>query len=215
MNKIKYFKVTGLIVGLLFTSIFLTSSLWYHPAIKLSIGISVLIVWILLIILLLIVKYGEKESFTSLGSLKINLKTVGLGLLITISLFIASSLFMLLWLKVLHIPIIQEQVSQRVLSLPFIAKILLSISAGITEETICRGYCITRLYQLTKNKPVSIVIPMFLDAIDHVGYGTLQHVLVAFVMGGVLIFFYLKFKSLIANIIGHALFDFLSMSFQV
>lgn len=167
--------------------------------------------WIAFFIFL-ILRFGEKESFSSLGSLKMNPDTLGLSAMIIISLIGAAILVGVIWKYVFQMPIGPEIVGDRMAQLPLWKKAFLSLGAGITEEIIFRGYSITRLQQLTKNKPVSIIIPVVAFAFAHIGYGTVQHVMSALASGIVLTIFYLKYKNLLANMIGHALFAFLLLA---
>ncbi|HLG35785.1 MAG TPA: type II CAAX endopeptidase family protein [Bacteroidia bacterium] len=162
--------------------------------------------------LFIIIRLGEKEPFSSLGSLKMNSDTLGLSAIIIISLIGAGMLLIVIWKYVFQMQIGHELAGERMAQLPLWRKAFLSLGAGITEEIIYRGYSITRLQQLTKNKPVSIIIPLAAFAFAHIGYGTVLHVMTALAMGIVLTIFYLKYKNLLANMIGHALFDFLFLA---
>lgn len=160
------------------------------------------------VILLSILKYGEKEKLSSLGSIEFKPETLWLGLLIMLCNLGAVMLLGAIML-LLHITPPQEPQWNIMLQWPLWARLLLVVWAGISEEIYFRGYGITRLQQLTNNKWIATILPLFLFAIYHVIFGTLYHVVFAFVGGIVLTVSYLKFKNLLANMIGHSMFDLL------
>jgi uncharacterized protein len=78
--------------------------------------------------------------------------------------------------------------------------------AGIAEEIFYRGYAIERLQSLTGNTWVAAPVPLVVFAAAHYPQG-LGGIIAVFVLGGLMTLFYLKFRDLIANIIGHSLAD--------
>lgn len=89
-------------------------------------------------------------------------------------------------------------------SLPVVTFIMLR--AGIAEEIFYRGYAIERLQCLTGKLWVAGLVPLILFAIAHYRQG-LGGIISAFVLGGIMTLFYMKFRDLIANMAGHSLCD--------
>lgn len=83
---------------------------------------------------------------------------------------------------------------------------LVMLRAGIAEEVFYRGYAIERLQSLTGNPWVAGLIPLAVFAAAHYSQGV-GGVVAAFVLGGIMAIFYLRFRDLIANIFGHSLAD--------
>jgi CAAX protease family protein len=85
--------------------------------------------------------------------------------------------------------------------------IIIVLRAGIAEEIFYRGYAIERLRALTGNIWVAGLVPLVVFAAAHYRQGP-AGIVAVFVLGGVATLFYLKFRDLIANMIGHGLADF-------
>jgi membrane protease YdiL (CAAX protease family) len=80
------------------------------------------------------------------------------------------------------------------------------LRAGIAEEIFYRGYAIERLQSLTGNTWLAASVPLVVFAASHYPQG-LGGVIAVFVIGAVATVFYVKFRDLGANIIGHSLVD--------
>jgi len=163
--------------------------------------------WCLLILLFLIVKYGEKESFVVLGFSQRPAKSLGYGLLILLSICLALAIYMGFYFLIFKTRPPQEKWVNELAATSIWMKLLIAIRAGVTEETFFRAYGISRLKQLTGNKYVAVLAPLVIFAGGHYSYGTFNHVAAAFVTGGVMTYYYLKRKNLVANIIAHTLLD--------
>jgi membrane protease YdiL (CAAX protease family) len=83
---------------------------------------------------------------------------------------------------------------------------VISVRAGMVEELFYRGYAIERLRALTGNAALAALVPLLVFAAVHYRQGA-GGIIVAFVLGGVLTLFYLRFHDLLANIVGHTLTD--------
>jgi membrane protease YdiL (CAAX protease family) len=89
----------------------------------------------------------------------------------------------------------------------FTLLLLTSISAGIIEELIFRGYMLPRLDILFKNKIFSIAVSSLLFGIMHFSYATLAQTIGPMVFGVVLAIQYYKYKNIKILIICHFLWD--------
>ena len=61
--------------------------------------------------------------------------------------------------------------------------IFISLTAGVTEELIFRGYLISRLQLFFKNSTTTIIISSILFGILHINYGTIAQVIIPIFMG--------------------------------
>jgi membrane protease YdiL (CAAX protease family) len=207
-KTIKTFKWTGLFFAIFLPVITATSRLWTHNT-NYDFTIWSYFLYVLpFLILLAIIRFGEKESFSSLGVMNFNLKTLGnIGLQMVVCLVV--TFIFLNVLNLMHISSTPEPMYAKIQALPIWGRTLVSIWAGFSEEFAYRGYAITRLQQLTRSQTAAILIPAFLFGIGHAANGSLIHVVFAILIGCVFIAFYIKTKNLLANISSHALYDFL------
>lgn len=207
-TKVKIIKWIGLFFAIVLPVISATSRLWTHNT-NYDFTIWSYILYVLpTLILLLIIRFGEKESFSSLGLLNFNLKTLGnIGLQLVVCLVV--NFIFLNALNLMKISSGQEPMYAKIQQFPIWGRTLVAIWAGFSEEFAYRGYAITRLQQLTKSKTAAILIPIILFGIGHAANGSLVHIIFAMLVGFVFIVFYLKTRNLLANIFAHSLFDFL------
>jgi membrane protease YdiL (CAAX protease family) len=169
------------------------------------------IIWLFFIALLIIARYGEKDPILFNAS-NINFITIaGISVLIVLSMIAVSIIYRVLYALVLRSHPPHEELLDKLLKFPVWLKLLIVLRAGIIEETFFRAYGITRIQQLTNNKFLAFIIPLLFFAACHYSYGTLNHVTGALLLGIILSVYYLKTKSLLPNIIGHAFFDVLGL----
>jgi membrane protease YdiL (CAAX protease family) len=81
------------------------------------------------------------------------------------------------------------------------------LRAGIVEEICYRGYAMTRLEELTGSKVVAFVVPLVVFGLGH-WTGGWANILIAVALGGILAGFFLWRRDLVANMTGHFLVDF-------
>lgn len=87
--------------------------------------------------------------------------------------------------------------------------LFVSLTAGITEELICRGYLLTRLEMLINKPAVSIIVSAVIFGVLHISYGTIAQVLLPFWLGLIYAAYYYKYRNLRVIIICHFLWDFI------
>jgi len=85
-----------------------------------------------------------------------------------------------------------------------------AITAGITEEFIFRGYILSRLSALIKNKHIAVVLSALLFAFIHIGYKTYHELLFAFLIGLVSGYYYQKYRNIKVIIVVHFLIDIIA-----
>ncbi|MDR2839899.1 MAG: CPBP family intramembrane metalloprotease [Paludibacter sp.] len=83
----------------------------------------------------------------------------------------------------------------------------ITITAGIVEELLLRGYLQTRLEKLLKSSLGGILCSSLIFAILHIGYGIFLQIIVPFWIGLVFAMFYYKFKNIKILIITHIVWD--------
>jgi len=212
MNTTTNYKYTGLFVALVLPILFSFFHFsFFHNSPVLDSMVKETIVWLLLLMLFIIVKYGERESFAALGFQHNFFRSTGLSLLILISIYGAVIVYGILYFMITKARPPHEPLMDKISHFPAWFKVMLAVRAGVVEETFFRGYAISRLQQLTGNKIIAICVPVLIFAAAHLAYGTLNHFLSALVIGIVLTAYYVKTKNIVANIIAHFLFDIISL----
>jgi membrane protease YdiL (CAAX protease family) len=149
------------------------------------------------IALLLIMRFGERLSFRSVGFGRATLlKSLGWGVVLTL-------ICMLLGAIVIALTHYTGGSSGAALAkLPVWLVTLIVVRAGVLEELFYRGYAIERLAALG-------TIPLVIFSVGH-WTGGWANIVIALVLGAALTFFYLWRRDLVANMIGHFLVDFIS-----
>ena len=89
--------------------------------------------------------------------------------------------------------------------------ILISLTAGITEELIFRAYMLTRLEMLIKKPAMSILISAVLFGILHISYGTVGQILGPLFLGIIFAAHYYRFRNIKIIIICHFVWNLLSL----
>lgn len=89
--------------------------------------------------------------------------------------------------------------------------LFVSLTAGITEELICRGYLLTRLEMLINKPAVSIIVSAVFFGILHISYGTIAQVLLPFCLGLLYATHYYKYRNIKVIIACHFLWDFIGL----
>lgn len=155
-------------------------------------------------LLLLIVKQWESLPLSSIGLRTNRLRTsllTGLGfsvilLAVTVALYLLLRGFGVQLGKEVHV------------FHPSLLVITVSmLRAGVAEEIFYRGFAIERLQSLTGSNLFAALVPLTIFALSHYQQGT-GGIVVAFVLGGILTVFYMKYRDLLANITAHFLADF-------
>jgi membrane protease YdiL (CAAX protease family) len=155
--------------------------------------------------LLWIVKRWELLPLTSIG-LRVNMLRTSLlrGLwLAVIVLAVTVGLYLLLRLIGVHLGEDRSSVFH-----PSLLVVTVSmLRAGVAEEIFYRGFAIERLQSLTGSKLLAGLMPLTIFALSHYRQGA-GGIVAAFVLGGILTAFYMKYRDLLANITAHFLADF-------
>ena len=177
--------------------------------------ISRTLFWLTTLCMYLYTVKVEKQSFLVLHSERKNIGFYALSVVLLLMAVFAASIFASAFLKVTGL--YQGQSKMYLLLLHILYKnrflfIFTTVTAGVVEELLFRGYLLTRLQMLFQNNYLPVIISSLLFGILHIGYGTVQNVVVPMFIGAVLAVYYLRYKNIWVPIIAHGLYDFLVIS---
>ena len=164
------------------------------------------LIWLCVALLLLLVRWGERRPFSSvgLGNRPLLKRSVPWGVLLAVLCAGVGAVVSTLT----HFQ--GGETVQALLKLPLWLVLVVVMTAGIAEELFYRGYAIERLEQLGLNRYLAGGIPLLVFGLAHATNG-LANVLIALALGAVLTVFYFWRRDLVANMIGHFLVDFVSV----
>jgi len=159
---------------------------------------------LLLALLLWLIRSWESLPLSSIGlhTDRLGRSLLRGGLLALLVLLVTVGLY--LTLKALGVRLGQDSPGAFHPSLPVVAFIMLR--AGVAEELFYRGYAIERLQGLTGRAWLAGLLPLIVFALSHYRQG-IGGIVAAFVLGGIMTLFYMRYRDLVANIVGHSAAD--------
>lgn len=170
-----------------------------------------LIIWGILLLLFVYVLKIEKQPFLLWPEQKhpplFILKEIGKTLL-----FVLLAMFCIgLTVKLLHLDAESAIMNKliKLLKSNFLLLVFASVTAGVTEELLFRGYLLSRLDFLFKNTKAAIIVSSIIFGLLHYSYGTLLQIIGPVVIGLIFAFQYQKNRNIQIVIICHFLWDFL------
>jgi len=162
------------------------------------------LIWVSAIVLLILVRRGERLPFTSVGlGTSTWWKSILWGLVIAVACAIVGGVLAALT-GYGHGP-----GSAAFEKLPLWLITLIVFRAGVVEELFYRGYAIERLQALGLNGYWAAAIPLVIFGLGH-WTGGAANIVIALALGAILAGFYLWRRDLIANMIGHFAVDFVA-----
>ena len=168
--------------------------------------LGLILIWLLAILLLVIVKWGEKRTFSSIGFKSITGKEILLAIGIGVVLSLTVPIFTLLVNQI--IPSDGGDITEVVSNTPWWMMLASVFTAGITEEIIFRGYLIERIIEITKKNWAAVLVSLIAFVLPHTLSWNLTHVIaVVLPLGLILSGLYLWKKNLLFNIIIHIVID--------
>lgn len=161
--------------------------------------------WAVVVLILLLVRFGEKRPLSSVGfrapGWKNTLLAVAVGVLTLTSLY----LIYFYLLPLLHVN--ETQQMNMLASTPFWWRLISVIRAAVSEEVLFRGYGITRTAELTGSLRLAAFLSWAIFTMDHVGPWGWGHLLIAGFGGLVFTLVYLWRRNLWVTIIAHFIVD--------
>ncbi len=86
-----------------------------------------------------------------------------------------------------------------------------AVTAGVTEELIFRGYILTRLSLLFKNKYIPIIISALAFSSLHYSYRSLREYILTFLIGILFGVYYQQYRNIKVLIMVHFMIDIISL----
>jgi uncharacterized protein len=159
--------------------------------------------WLVAVVLLVIIRIGERLPLSSIGLGTARWwKSVLWGFLVGIvCLLIAGVLVALTGYT-------GGESGKALEKLPTWLLFLVVLRAGVVEELCYRGYAIERLHALGLPRGLAAGVPLLIFAVGH-WTGGWANILIALVLGGILALFFIWRRDLVANMIGHWFVDFI------
>ena len=202
------------LLGLIFLLSFLGSDPVLHVLQLAKVNATLLLVsrllyWLCAALLWLYVRRVEKQKMLLYKEAAYPFFTSLLHVVILLLIIIGGSIFIGLVLKMAKL----SQTSSRMQELVALFRwqpplmVFTSLTAGVTEELMFRGYLQPRLEKLFRNSTAAIVMSSLLFGLLHYRYGTIANVLVPFFIGLVFAFHYRRYHSLKVLMICHFLWD--------
>jgi membrane protease YdiL (CAAX protease family) len=161
--------------------------------------------WLFAIALLLIVRIGERQPFSSIG-----LGTCSLGRSLLWSVPIMLTCLVIGFGIAILTHFNGGHSGESLAKLPLWLVFLIVARAGVVEELFYRGYAIERLQAVGLNKWWAAAVPLVIFSVGH-WTGGWANILIAFALGAVLSGFYLWRRDLVANMIAHFAVDFVGV----
>lgn len=84
-----------------------------------------------------------------------------------------------------------------------------SITAGIVEELIFRGFMLSRMYQVSQNKVAAVITSSLIFAAAHYSYGTIIMLVQPFLFGLIFSVLYFKYRNIKMLILIHIIWNIL------
>jgi membrane protease YdiL (CAAX protease family) len=160
-------------------------------------------------LLALIIRFGERLPWSSVGLARPRAGNTALWVLITL---LGAAAAVALAFGVIHLldlrPAFKSPDALAFERLPPWVILLVVMRAGFVEEFFYRGYAIERLEAMSSSRFVSAGLPLLLFAVVHYRQGW-AGILIALFTGAVLTAVYLKKRNLWINVTAHFLVDFL------
>jgi len=190
-------------------------TLLFNPLLKLTdtndstiFFFSRLFYWICLIFIFIYSIKVEKQKLLIWTEKKYSIPHILILIIVTILIMIAGLVILILISKLFHYT--GDQKSREIVQILHHNKLLLvftSLTAGITEELICRGYILTRLQLFFKKAYMPIIISSLFFGIAHISYDSIPKIIGAFFIGLVFGYHYQKYRNIKILIVIHFIWD--------
>jgi uncharacterized protein len=159
--------------------------------------------WFVAVVLLVIMKVGERLPLSSIG-----LGTVRWGKSILWGFLLGLGCLLVGGGLVALTGYTGGEAGKAMEKLPVWLVSLIVLRAGVVEELCYRGYAIERLHALGLPRSLAAAVPLFIFGVGH-WTGGWANIVIALVLGGILALFFIWRRDLVANMIGHWFVDFI------
>jgi uncharacterized protein len=158
--------------------------------------------WLVAVVLLVIIRVGERLPLSSIG-----LGTARWGKSILWG-FLLGLVCLLVGFGLVALTHYTGGESGKAFEkLPVWLVFLIVVRAGVVEELCYRGYAIERLHALGLPRALAAGVPLLIFGVGH-WTGGWANIVIALVLGGILALFFIWRRDLVANMIGHWFVDF-------
>ncbi len=159
--------------------------------------------WLVALVLLVIIKVGERQPLSSIGLGFARLgKSVLWGLLLgVVCLLVGGALVALTHFT-------GGEAGKAFEKLPTWLVFLIVVRAGVVEELCYRGYAIERLHAMGLPRGLAAGVPLIIFGIGH-WTGGWANIVIALALGAILALSFIWRRDLLANMIGHWFVDFI------
>jgi uncharacterized protein len=164
-----------------------------------------LIWWTLIALLLLYVQLGERRPLTSIGFRRPGIWNILIGIAGGIALLAGLVGIYYVIFPALHFkeyPQVTQMMNQ-LLAKPRWWRLTLILRGAIAEEILFRGYAIERLKELTGSFSIAGLLSCTVFALEHVGFWSWGHALIAGFAGAILTLLYIWRRNMWVNMIAH------------
>lgn len=164
------------------------------------------LVWIIATLILVIVRWGEKRAYSSIGFGSISWNEIIIALVIGVVLSLAVPLLTLLVGQI--IPAEGSGIGEVTTDTTWWILLISVITAGIVEETLFRGYILERIIELSGSQWLAILISIIAFVLPHFVSWNMAHVVgVVLPLGLILTGLYLWKRNLVFIFIIHIMID--------
>ena len=171
--------------------------------------VSRLLYWLCIVLLYLYARRVEKQDLLLYKEARYPFFTSLLSVVILLLIILGGSVVIGLLLKLAKL----NQTSARMQDILILFRqqpwlmVFTSLTAGITEEVVFRGYLQPRFDKLFRSSTAAILVSSLLFGLLHFRYGTVANMLLPFFIGLVFAVYYRRYHSLAVVVICHFLWD--------
>jgi membrane protease YdiL (CAAX protease family) len=165
-----------------------------------------LVFWLMTVLLLSYVLFGERRSLGSIGLVKPSWKSLVWGVggaAVTVA---GLAVIYLVIFPALGLPAEEQQLGG-LLALPLWLRVALVTRAAVFEELCYRGFAIERITESSGKRWLAALVSLALFTLGHLDYWGWTHLIVAGFGGLVLTVLYLLRRDLASNMLAHWLTD--------
>jgi uncharacterized protein len=159
--------------------------------------------WLVAVVLLVIIRVGERLPLTSIG-----LGTARWGKSILWGFLLGIACLLVGGALVALTKFTGGEAGKALEKLPAWLISLIVLRAGVVEELCYRGYAIERLHALGLPRSLAAGVPLLIFGVGH-WTGGWANIVIALALGGMLALFFIWRRDLVANMIGHWFVDFI------